>query len=437
MTGYTQSAPCPMNYRRFFNKTSLRRKPSPIRVLFDIFFQNPTEIISMSSGMPNESMFPVTSGTFTLRDGTVLSVNEADMARALQYSSTEGLPELRKWVDMLQEDIHGLPQYHCADGRKTKTIITSGSQDGLSKVYESMISENDFILLETPCYSGTLSAIRPLGARILDIKTDKDGIIPSELLKALSPWSPEDAKNPNSDIPKVLFMVPTGGNPTGVNYSLERKKEIYEIARTYDLLIIEDDPYYYLQFSKDYIPSFLSLDVDGRVLRSDSFSKLLSAGVRCGSLTGPDFVVEQILLQMQTSVVHASGLSQMLVLKILENWGLEGFKNHAVKTAQFYKERCQYTIQAAEKYLKGIAEWNSPAGGMFLWLKLVGVTDTTILIMEKAIKKKVLFLPGNSFTVDSEAPSPYIRVAYSQSSNQQINLAFQRLAELVREHRGY
>uniref|UniRef100_A0A0L8G2C9 Aminotransferase class I/classII large domain-containing protein n=1 Tax=Octopus bimaculoides TaxID=37653 RepID=A0A0L8G2C9_OCTBM len=366
----------------------------------------------MAGGMPNDSLFPILSGTFKLRDGTSLTINETDMARALQYSMTEGFPELIEWIVMLQKDIHGLPLQNCTDERKSKTIITAGSQDGLSK-------------------------IKPLRPRFLNISTDKDGIIPSELLRALSRWSPLDAKNPNSDIPKILFMVPTGGNPTGINYSLERKKEIYEIARTYDLLIIEDDPYYYLQFSKDYVPSFLSMDVDGRVLRSDSFSKLLSAGLRCGSLTGPKYVIEQILLHMQTSVVHASGLTQMLILRILEKWGLDGFKKHVLKVAEFYSERCRFTIETAEKYLKGIAEWDNAAGGMFLWLKLIGVTDTSQLIMEKAPKKKVLFLPGNAFSFDDTKPSPYIRVAFSKSSDKNIIIAFQRLAELVKEHRGY
>ncbi|XP_014785033.1 kynurenine/alpha-aminoadipate aminotransferase, mitochondrial isoform X2 [Octopus bimaculoides] len=434
---YRTSPTSNMNYKRYFNKTSLHRKPSIIRLLSDIFFENPKEIISMAGGMPNDSLFPILSGTFKLRDGTSLTINETDMARALQYSMTEGFPELIEWIVMLQKDIHGLPLQNCTDERKSKTIITAGSQDGLSKVYEAVIGENDYILIETPCYSGTLCAIKPLRPRFLNISTDKDGIIPSELLRALSRWSPLDAKNPNSDIPKILFMVPTGGNPTGINYSLERKKEIYEIARTYDLLIIEDDPYYYLQFSKDYVPSFLSMDVDGRVLRSDSFSKLLSAGLRCGSLTGPKYVIEQILLHMQTSVVHASGLTQMLILRILEKWGLDGFKKHVLKVAEFYSERCRFTIETAEKYLKGIAEWDNAAGGMFLWLKLIGVTDTSQLIMEKAPKKKVLFLPGNAFSFDDTKPSPYIRVAFSKSSDKNIIIAFQRLAELVKEHRGY
>lgn len=92
--------------------------------------------------------------------------------------------------------------------------------------------------------------MKPLGPRILDVKTDGNGLIPGHLKEILSRWSPEDAKNPCSNIPKVLYTVPTGGNPTGCGLTFERKKEIYNIACKYNLLIIEDDPYYYIQYTK-------------------------------------------------------------------------------------------------------------------------------------------------------------------------------------------
>ncbi|GAB1606308.1 kynurenine/alpha-aminoadipate aminotransferase, mitochondrial-like isoform X1 [Argonauta hians] len=425
-----------MNYMRFFNKVSLGRQPSITRSLVDILLKGPPTMISMATGMPNATLFPVQEASFKLQNGTTLKMSSTDLQRVQQYSETQGFPELIKWLEGLQNDTHNISSLGLTGDQKTKLAVTNGCQDGLSKLFDAVLKEDDYLLVEAPCYSGVLAILRPLRPRLLGIKTDKDGIIPSELLKALSPWSPEDAKDPNSDIPKVIYMVPTLGNPTGVNYSLERKKEIYEIARTYDLLIIEDDPYYYLQFSKDYIPSFLSLDVDGRVIRGDSFSKLISSGLRCGFLTGPTFVIDRVILHMQTSLVHISGLTQFLIYKILEEWGLPGFKDHARKTAEFYKERRDVTLDAANKHLKGIAEWNEPAGGMFLWLKLIGVDDTYRLIMEKAKDKEVLFVPGKSFMPDTE-PCPYVRAAFSLCTKDDIYLAFQRLAELVKDHRGY
>lgn len=160
-------------------------------------------------------------------------------------------------------------------------------------------------------------------------------MIPELLRKALhSKWSPQDSRSETSDIPKVssatskprdinlmlvqfhpqkkvLYVNPTGANPTGVSLPLERRQEIYEIARDFNLLIFEDDPYYFLQFEEQRTPSFLSLDVDGRVIRFDSLSKVLSSGIRIGYVTGPKALLEPIMFHMQVSVLHASSMSQV------------------------------------------------------------------------------------------------------------------------------
>lgn len=170
--------------------------------------------------------------------------------------------------------------------------------------------------------------LRPLGCNLLSVETDHHGMIPDSLRSVMSKWKPSDKTDPQSDIPRVLYTIPNGVNPTGASLTYDRKQEIYQvticvimsssrwfsimtviitllqIAQLYDLLILEDDPYYFLQFGdvsvtfdpkfwkalKDcwlpwvtYLhlqrsPSFLSLDVDGRVLRFDSMSKILSSG---------------------------------------------------------------------------------------------------------------------------------------------------------------
>lgn len=425
-----------MNYARFLNKVSLARQPSPTRVLTNILLQSPPTMISMATGMPNANFFPVLEGSFKLQDGTSIKLSGTDMRRAQQYSQSQGIPELLDWLKMLQKNMHNPPLLDTPGEEQTKIIVTNGSQDGLSKLFDALVTEQDHILMESPCYSGTMSMVKPLGPRILDVKTDENGLIPGHLKEMLSQWSPEDAKNPWSNIPKVLYTVPTGGNPTGCGLTFERKKEIYNIACKYNLLIIEDDPYYYIQYTKDYVPSFLSIDVEGRVVRFDSFSKLLSSGMRCGFVTGPAAILDRIVLHLQTSVLHISGLTQFVILKIIELWGLEGFKAHVLKVAEFYRQQRDVTIDAAEKSLKGIAEWNDPTGGMFLWLKLIGVKDSYKLIMEKAQEKDVLFVPGNAF-MSTGNPCPYVRAAFSQCSSENIYVAFERLAALVQEHRGY
>lgn len=421
-----------MNYTRYFNPVSLARKPSPIRILTAILNKSSPDMISMAGGMPNPDTFPITEASFKLRDGTVIELDKKIMNQGLQYAPTPGLPSLLDWIKGLQTNIHNPPTNNPDHPGQMDCLITNGSQDGLCKVFEAMVCEGDNVLLEHPVYSGTLAIVGPMNSNLLAVDSDAQGLNPSHLRKVLSRWSPSDVGNPGSGIPKILYCIPNGGNPTGSSLTLERKKEVYKIAQEYDLLILEDDPYFYIQFSKPYIPSLLSLDVDGRVIRFDSMSKLLSSGMRIGVLTGPKPIVDRINLHMQCSVMHASGLSMVFLAKIFEHWGYVGFLDHAAKTAKFYETKRDMCLAAAERHLKGLAEWSIPTGGMFLWLKL-NVKDTKSMIEVKAMKRNVLFVPGNVFMIDSTSPCPYVRASYSTATEEQMDLAFKRLADLIIE----
>jgi len=151
-----------------------------------------------------------------------------------------------------------------------------------------------------------------------------------------------------------MYVNPTGANPSGAVISTERKRQIYEIAQSYDLLILEDDPYYFLHFLEEDPVTFLSLDTDCRVLRFDSFSKVLSSGLRVGFVTGPSQMVRALELSLQASVLHAPSLSQVLVDAVLRSWGVEGLHEHAKKVRALYRRRRDLMVAAAQKHLAGI-----------------------------------------------------------------------------------
>nr|XP_022329260.1 kynurenine/alpha-aminoadipate aminotransferase, mitochondrial-like isoform X3 [Crassostrea virginica] len=427
-----------MAYTRFLTERSLKRKKNYVRRMLEIVVnasivqENPS-IITMAGGMPNPQTFPIQEVSLKLKNGKRIDLDEKTTRIALQYSGTKGLPPLVNMLTELQCRIHNPPTYK-AEGHPgpLDLIVTSGSQDGLCKVFESMVNPDDKVLIEHPTYSGTLAIVKPLTSKAIPVESDIDGLNPASLRQALSPWSPSDATRPGSDIPKVLYLVPNGGNPTGAGLTLDRKKEIYKIAQDYNLIIMEDDPYFYLQFTKPYVPSFLSMDTDGRVVRFDSFSKLVSSGMRLGFVTGPKPLLERLELHMQCSVMHASGLSQMALYKVLEDWGIEGFLKHAETTAELYKTKRDQCLAIMEKHLKGLAEWTVPSGGMFVWVKL-HVEDSHKLITVRAREKGVLFVPGSVFMMDSSKPSPYIRASYSNCTEEQMDTAFQRLAEILQE----
>ncbi|XP_078450661.1 kynurenine/alpha-aminoadipate aminotransferase, mitochondrial isoform X2 [Lampetra planeri] len=431
-----------MNYSRFINAVSAARRTSPIRALTDLQLKAPPSLISLATGMPNPNTFPFLGVSVETRPlhreklpgPSRLNFDTKTVARMLQYSPTDGIPELIDWFKQLQTRVHNPPtrKFESADTEMT-VCITTGSQEAISKVFEMLITRGDYVLMDTPTYPGTLIAVEPLGARVLSVASDAQGMIPADLRRVLSPWSPADARVPASGIPRVLCTVPNGGNPTGASLSTDRKREIYRIAQEYDLLIIEDDPYFYLQFKKPWSESFLSMDVDGRVIRTDSFSKIISSGLRLGFLTGPKKLVNRVILHMQTSTMHTSTFSQILVYKLLEQWGIDGFLDHVDSVVEFYRSQKDAMVSSAEKWLTGLAEWDSPQAGMFLWIKLLGVENSRDLIMKKALAKEVLFVPGADFYPGLDAVSSHLRASFSITSPKLIDTGLQRLAELVRD----
>uniref|UniRef100_A0A8C7SNH5 Kynurenine/alpha-aminoadipate aminotransferase, mitochondrial n=1 Tax=Oncorhynchus mykiss TaxID=8022 RepID=A0A8C7SNH5_ONCMY len=408
-----------MNYARFLTAVSAARKPSPIRILTDIQQRSPPSMISLAAGAPNPNTFPFHSCSFQVKNGDMITFDETMMKRALQYSASSGIPELLTWMKALQKYLHNPPTANSAEKGQMDMCVTTGSQEGLCKVFEMLVNPGDNVLLDAPTYSGTLAALQPLGCNLINVPSDQHGMIPDGLKEVLSRWDPADVHKPHSTVPRVLYTIPNGGNPTGASMITQRKRDIYELARQYDLLIIEDDPYYFLQFDKPWAPTFLSMDVDGRIIRTDSFSKILSSGLRIGFVTGPKPLVDRVVLHIQASTMHTSTFPQYISFRVIE----------------FYRTQRDAMLTSADKWLKGlyVAEWHTPAAGMFLWIKVKGVADTQKLIMEKAMEKEVLLVPGGVFMINSSDPCPYVRAAFSLSTPEQIDEAFKRLSALIKE----
>jgi len=404
-----------MNYARFITSFSGRRQPSLIRELNKPF---PPDFVLFTAGKPNPALFPFSKATFETDDGQKFVFEGSVLKEALQYQNSLGVPDLVKWLKDLQQEVHKPP---CP----VELMVTNGSQDGLCKAFEMSLNEGDPVALEDFIYPGVLSLLNPFNPNYIAVRSDGQGMIPSSLKEGLEGAAVK---------PKLLYINPTGANPTGTLLPLERRHEIYQLACQHDLLILEDDPYFYLQFSgKDRIPSFLSLDTEGRVLRFDSFSKVLSSGLRLGFVTGPKPLVDRVMLHVQVSVLHATSLSQYVVLELLKRWGLKGFFSHVDTIEQFYLERRDAMVEAAQKHLAGICEWDVPGGGMFLWIKVKGVEDTWDLIMDKATKNKVMVLPGKAFQ-PLGGDSPYIRASFSITDIKDFDTGFQRLAKVIKEN---
>ncbi|WVF65403.1 hypothetical protein IAT40_000130 [Kwoniella sp. CBS 6097] len=389
-----------------------------------------------SAGRPNPITFPFNSITLNLKAPLgnpslpldSITIDEDDLDVALQYSPSAGLPKLRKWMETLQGHVHNRE----VDG-SWATSFGSGSQDLMSKAFNALLNPGDPILLETPIYAGVLPPLRLLHAELHEVDVDDSGLSAKSLEKILSEW-PADKKRP-----KVLYTSPTGSNPSGCSQPRERKLEVLEVCKKYGVLIFEDDPYYYL--ATELIPSYFELETQvypegGHVLRFDSFSKLLSAGLRLGFATGPKEITQAIDVITAGANLHTSGVSQAVAYRLMEHWGIEGFLAHGRAVAKLYADRRAEFEAVAHKYLDGLATWVSPVAGMFLWVDLspAGIEDGYALIRHEALAKGVLGVPGNAF-YPSGKKSSHVRLSFSiVDLEQDTELGFQRLAEAIKEN---
>lgn len=264
--------------------------------------------------------------------------------------------------------------------------MTVGSTMAWDAALRILCERGDYILAEEYAFSSALETAGPLGIRIAAVKIDEQGLIPESMDEVLSNW---DEKARGAAKPHLVYIVPSGQNPTGATQSAERRAEVYKVCQKHDIFIVEDEPYYFLQmqpykadtpppstreeFLKVLLPSFLKMDVDGRVLRLESFSKVLSPGSRVGWVVGPEQIIERFARHFEVSSQNPSGFSQLCFFKLLdEEWGHAGFFDWLMHLRLQYTHRRDSLLDASEKYLpREVVSWVPPSAGMFVSIFLL------------------------------------------------------------------
>ncbi|KAH8895551.1 aromatic aminotransferase Aro8 [Thozetella sp. PMI_491] len=398
------------------NLKSRSRHPSPLKDI--IKFMGYEGMISLAGGLPHPSLFPIhdlalsVSSPSTGEDVARLEVsNETSgtkLSQWLQYGNGAGAPALREWCRDFTEQVHQ------PANKNFEILCHPGNTNAWSKVVGLLLEEGDYILCEEFTYPSSQALWIPLGNFAAPVALDAEGMRADLLRKVLEEW---DLHHPNTRRPHVLYIVPVGSNPSGVTYSAQRKQEIYAICVEYDIILVEDDPYYFLQFPpfdlekngpdeeiasndgflKSLSPSFLRYDHQGRVIRLESFSKTLAPGLRLGYfITNPIFT-ERLLRASEVETQDPSGLSQAVTLSLLQSWGTDGYITWLKNLRTKYEVRCGWMIAAfgqhfdlvpASKYpdlqaegvvavLKAadgskatpVFSFVPPTGGMFIWTR--------------------------------------------------------------------
>ncbi|XP_011690957.1 PREDICTED: kynurenine/alpha-aminoadipate aminotransferase, mitochondrial-like [Wasmannia auropunctata] len=411
-----------MDYSYFITEVAKRRRPATTRELTKIAYSAPKNTVSLAEGMPNEETFPFTEISFKLYDDSSFTLDGDELGAAFQYIPTQGYPPLLQALREFQRKAHAPPLWESSD-----IVVVSGSQDGLSKALEAIIGTGDPILVPDPFYPGVEVVVAPHKAELITIAQDDEGPIPEILRETL-----RNRELSGGKMPKIMYINATGTNPTGIIIPLERRKEIYRIACEYNFLLLDDDPYHFMHFDKEEPKSFLSLDTEGRVIRLDSFSKVISSGIRLGFMTAASPLIACVQLHLQSSHLHAPTLSQVIIYKLMKLWGYEGLMQHFMHLRAYYKERRDIISTLARKHLNGLADFNVPRGGFFLWIKVPGIKNTWKMIMQRGVTEGVIMAPGAAFMRDTSKPCNAIRASFTKASYEEMDLALERLAQLIR-----
>ena len=324
-----------VNYGKFIVESSAARAPSSIRELMR--FVSMPGMLNLAGGMPNPGGFPVSGVKLTLKNGEEIDWSPQQTNQAFQYGVTWGLPPLVKFLKSMMTLLHGKQE-----SKAWELLVTTGSQDGLSKSIDMLIDQGDSIILGAPGYPGLLCNLMTKNANLVSVPMDANGIDCDAVEAVLANW--ETGPNAGKPFPKCVYVVPVGCNPSGATMSYERKVQLVAIASKYDILILEDDPYFFLTHvidTEEHLQapatdvkawncpkSMWEIDTEGRVLRFESFSKVMSAGIRVGYVMGPTPLIVRLMLHSQASVLHCSSMTQMTVFTFLNHVGLSGLLSH-------------------------------------------------------------------------------------------------------------
>ena len=379
-------------------------KASEIREILKITQRE--EVISFAGGLPAPELFPVEM----LKEISVQVLSETGRL-ALQYSTTEGYEPLRRKI---AERI----------GRKFQTkvsaqqvLITCGSQQALDFSGKLFLDAGDVVLCESPTYLAAISAFRAYQPKFVEVPTDDDGMITRSLENILA----------TTERVKLIYVIPDFQNPTGRTWSLQRRRELVELATWYGIPVIEDNPYGELRFEGEILPSLKSMDTAGLVIGTGTFSKTFCPGMRIGWLVAEPEIIEKYVLIKQGADLCTSLRSQMEVDMFMERYDFEG---NLQKLTDLYRKRRNAMVESLEAMMPAGVTFTRPQGGLFLWVELPEQLGAVELLQE-CLKREVAFVPGDAFFPNGGIKNT-LRLNYSNMSEERIREGIRRLAEAIK-----
>jgi DNA-binding transcriptional MocR family regulator len=379
-------------------------KASEIREILKVT-QRP-EVISFAGGLPAPELFPVkTLAAATQR------VFEEDGMRALQYSTTEGHPPLRRKIAERMQATWG------AHVTPEQVLVTSGSQQGLDLTGKLLLDEGDVVLCESPTYLGAISAWNVVRPRWVEVATDDDGMDPVALEARLR-------ANPNA---KAIYVIPNFQNPSGRTWSLVRRKAFMEVVERNDVWVVEDNPYGELRLEGTPLPSLKSFDRKGRVIALGTFSKVFCPGLRIAWIAADAPVLEKLVILKQGADLQTSTLGQLQVNRYLEENDLDA---DIARIIPVYRERRDAMLAALDAEMPPGVRYTRPSGGLFVWMTLPEMMNARTLL-DECVRQNVAFVPGGAFYPNGGHENT-LRLNFSNMDERRIAEGIRRMGDVLR-----
>ena len=394
-----------MEYK--FSDRVMALKPSAIREIFK--YAADPEVVSLSAGNPSPDAFPVKA---------IQEISQRLLAEnpigVLQYSVSEGYPALRETLK------NYMKQHHNVGTENDDILITTGAQQIMDLAAKSLVNEGEVIITESPSFIGSLNTFRSYNAKLVGVPMQDDGMDINALEKAL-------VANPNT---RIIYTIPNFQNPTGLTTSLEKRRQIYALAKKYGVLIIEDNPYGDLRYSGEYIPCIKSFDKDGIVIYAGSMSKVISPGIRVAYSIAPKPIFQKMVVCKQGNDVHTNIWSQMVCNEFITKYD---FDSHLSFLRELYSKKAEFIMNLMDKYLVPLGITYSPiTGGLFTMCTLPEDVDMPEFC-KAAVLNKVCVVPGNAFLTDQNEKSRLFRVNFSTPTDEQLERGIKLLAETAKK----
>lgn len=362
------------------------------------------DIISFAGGLPNRELFP----TEELQKATERVFKNTGTS-ALQYSNSEGLPELRKFIaDRYRQKLN-------LEIPIEQILITSGSQQGLDLLGKTFINEGDEIIIEEPGYLGAIQAFSVYKSRFLPVQINDTGIDIDALNQILEKHQP-----------KLLYTVPNFHNPAGISYTEGNRKAVAKTLKEQNIFLIEDDPYGDLRYNGKPKSSFKQL-IPEKTIMLGSFSKTVVPGFRLGWIVANEAIFDKLLIAKQASDLHTNIFTQCVIAEYLKQ---ANFDTHIQKIRDVYGMQCRAMIESILKHFPKNVHFTQPEGGMFLWVTLPEHISS-MKLFEVAIKKKVAFVPGHPFYIGKKETNT-LRLNFSNVDEKTIETGIRRLGEALK-----